>query len=86
MPWVTVWIVLSVEIVGGIALLVGYRTRLSAALLGVFSIAAGFIGHFDLGSTTQVQMLMKDIAIGGGLFYVAANGGGLLSFDASREA
>lgn len=86
LPWVTVWIVLAVEILGGAAILAGYRTRWAASVLGLFSIAAGLIGHFDLASATHFQMLMKDIALAGGLFYVAANGAGLISMDASREA
>lgn len=86
LPWVTVWIVLALELVGGIGILLGYRTRLSATILGLFSIVAGMIGHLDFGDTTEVQMLMKDIALGGGLFYIAANGAGLISLDAAREA
>ena len=85
LPWVTVWIVLAVELVGGVAILVGHRTRLAATILGFFSFAAGLIGHFDIGDSMQMQMLMKDIAISGGLFYLVAHGAGLLSLDARRE-
>ena len=86
LPWVIVWLVLAIELFGGIAILAGYRTRWAASILAFFSIIAGMIGHLDLGDTMQVQMLMKDIAIAGGLFYIAANGAGLISLDASREA
>lgn len=85
-PWITVWGVLAIEILGGLALLLGYRMRVAASILGLFAIAAGLIGHSNIGDTTQLQMLMKDIAIGGGLFYMAIHGAGLISFDASREA
>lgn len=89
LPWLTVWGVLAVELIGGLALLVGFRTRIAALMLGLFAIAAGAIGHSNIAVLTQFQMLMKDIAIGGGLFYVAVQGAGALSVDAwlgSRQA
>jgi putative oxidoreductase len=86
LPWVSVWIVLSIEILCGVAIIVGYRTRWAASILALFLITAGLIAHFDFGSAAEIQLLMKDIAIAGGLFYIAANGAGLISLDASREA
>lgn len=85
LPWVTIWIVLAIEIAGGLALIFGYRTRLASGVLGLFSIAAGLIGHSNLGEPRELQMLMKDIAVAGGLFYFLAHGAGLLSLDARRE-
>lgn len=82
LPWLTVWGVLAVELIGGIALLIGFQTRIAAAVLGLFAIAAGAIGHSDTADIVQLQMLMKDIAVGGGLFYMAIHGAGQLSVDA----
>lgn len=84
-PSVTIWFVIALEVLGGLAILLGYRIRIAASLLGIFSIAAAFIGHSDFSDLMQFQAFMKDLAIAGGLFYVAANGAGMLSFDARRD-
>jgi putative oxidoreductase len=86
LPGVLVWFVLAVEIFGGLALLLGYLTRWASSVLSLFAVAAGLIGHSHVGDTMQLQMLMKDIAIAGGLLYFVAHGAGLLSLDARREA
>lgn len=64
----------------------GYKMRLAAAALAAFSIAASFLGHFGQGQGAMAfwhtQMLLKDIAVAGGLIAFAVFGGGRLSLDA----
>jgi putative oxidoreductase len=84
-PTLTAGLVIALEIIGGLALLVGYKTRIAAGLLGVFAIAAASIGHSDWNDIMHFQAFMKDLAISGGLFYVAVNGAGPLSVDARLE-
>jgi putative oxidoreductase len=84
-PSVTTWFVIALEVLGGLAILVGYRIRIAASLLCVFCIAAAFIGHSDFSDFMQFQAFMKDLAIAGGFLYVAGNGAGMLSFDARRD-
>ena len=86
MPSIAIWGVIAIEILGGLAILLGVQTRIAAAFLGLFSIAAGAIGHADINDLMHFQALMKDIAIGGGLFYIAANGAGSLSIDGRRTS
>lgn len=80
------WLVIILELFGGLAVLLGFRIRIAATVLGFFSIAAALIGHSDFSSTIHLQAFMKDLAIAGGLFYIATHGAGLISFDARREA
>ena len=58
--------VIALEVLGAIAIVIGYRTRIVAAALAGFSIVAGFMFH---GGADQMQrvLLLKDIAIAGGL-------------------
>lgn len=84
-PQLIIWFVIALEVIGGLCILLGYRIREAATLLGIFSIMAAYIGHSGWSDLMQFQAFMKDIAIAGGLFYVAANGAGLISFDARRE-
>lgn len=77
------------EIAGGAAILLGLQTRYVALVLAAFTIAAGFIGHYGQGdgdpmlTFLHAQMLMKDIAISGGLLALSVAGAGALSVDRS---
>jgi putative oxidoreductase len=84
-PSLTLWVVVALEVIGGLCVVLGYRIRIAAGLLALFSIAAAIAGHSNFSDSLQLQAFMKDLAIAGGLFYVAANGAGMLSFDARRD-
>jgi len=76
-------LVIALEVLGAAAIIVGYRTRLVAAGLAVFSVASGVLFH---GSGDQMQqvMLMKNFAIAGGFLFLVARGAGDWSLDARR--
>jgi len=84
-PGAVLPLVIALEILGAIAIIVGYRTRLVAAALAGFSIAAAVLFH---GSDDPMQriMLMKNFAIAGGFLFLVARGAGEWSLDARREA
>jgi len=73
------------ELVAAALLIAGYQTRLAAAALAAFSLAAGFIGHYGQGDGAMAfwhaQMLLKDIAVAGGLIAFAVHGAGRWSMD-----
>ncbi|WP_083853332.1 DoxX family protein [Sphingobium sp. SYK-6] len=77
-------IAILVEIVGGVFLVVGYRTRLAAAALALFSIATAIFFHADIGDQNQFIHFFKNIAIAGGLAQLVAHGAGALALDARR--
>jgi putative oxidoreductase len=87
LPTVAAIIVGLIELLGGLAILVGFKTPIVALLLAAFCIAAGFIGHYGQGGDDPMlaflhsQMLMKDIAITGGLLALAMAGAGAWSVD-----
>ena len=81
---VTIWLVILVELAGGLMILTGFYTRIAASVLALFCIATAFIGHSDWSNVADFQAFMKDIAIAGGLFYVAAAGAGIISLDTRR--
>ncbi len=81
LPTITAVIVGLVELLGGLAVLVGFQTRYAAVLLGLFTIAAAFVGHFSPFEGTQ---FFKNLAIAGGFFVLAQYGAGALSVDAKR--
>ena len=89
MPQVSVAIGMLIEIFGGLAMLLGFRTRWAALALAVFTLAATFVFHAFWSApadAAMVQQLMfwKNIAITGGLLGFAAHGAGGWSLDARR--
>jgi putative oxidoreductase len=83
-PQLAFAVALVVELVGGAALVLGYRTRLAAGVLAAFSIATAIGFHSALGDQNQFIHFFKNVAIAGGLLNVIALGGGAWSLDARR--
>jgi putative oxidoreductase len=79
-------LVIALEVGGAIAIMIGFQTRLTAALLALFSIAAAFIFHGAQDDPVQSIMFMKNIAIAGGFLFLVARGAGAWSVDARRHA
>ena len=73
-----------VEIVGGIALLLGYRTRIVASVLFLFALATAVFFHRAFADQNQFIHFFKNIAMAGGLLHVVAFGGGRISLDGRR--
>jgi putative oxidoreductase len=84
------WAILAatIEVAGGAALVLGFRTRAFALLLLLFNLCAAAIGHpywSITGDTTarwaQFIHFWKDIGLAGGVLFVAARGAGPWSVD-----
>ncbi|MGC4396220.1 DoxX family protein [Hydrogenophaga sp. T2] len=89
LPTVGVAAALVIELFGGLALLIGYRTRVAAIALAVFTLVASFFFHAYWAVPAEQQMVQqlmffKNIAIVGGLLAFAAFGAGGFSLDAKR--
>ena len=84
LPAVAFGLAAFTEIVGGTLLLLGYRTRIVAGVLFVFTLATAAFFHNHLGDQNQFIHFFKNVAIAGGLLNVMAFGGGRLSLDGHR--
>lgn len=91
MPTLAAIIALIVEIVGGVALIAGFGTRIAALALALFTLVASFFFHAywtvpaDQQLVTQL-LFFKNIAVVGGLLTFAAWGAGAWSVDARLKA
>ena len=74
-------IVIALEVLGGLAIIVGWQTRIVAFLLAGFTIVSAIVFHSDFGDQMQQISFMKNIAIAGGFLFLVANGPGALSLD-----
>lgn len=77
------------EVVGGLALAIGYQARWAALALAVFTLLATFLFHNFWAmpadqAFVQQLMFMKNLAITGGLLFVFSMGAGPLSVDSRR--
>lgn len=84
-PAVLLWPTVFLEVVGGIALAVGYKTALAAFALALFSIAAAVLFHTNFGDKIQMILFLKNIAMAGGLLLLAVGGTTAYSFDSKKQ-
>ena len=74
-------VVIALELIGGLILMLGWHTRLTAFLLAGFTILATLIFHSNIGDQTQFLFFMKNLSIAGGLLLVVSHGAGPYSVD-----
>jgi putative oxidoreductase len=91
LPTVAAVVALVVEILGAIALVVGFQTRIAAAVLAVFTLVASVFFHAFWAAAPEqafIQQLMffKNIGLIGGLLVLVSSGAGAWSIDAKKEA
>jgi putative oxidoreductase len=78
-------LVIALELGGGLALLLGFQTRLVAFLLAGFCIISAFIFHSGADQMQQI-MFMKNLAMSGGLLAFTMFGAGRLSLDGETRS
>jgi putative oxidoreductase len=83
-PGVLLPLVIALEVLGAMAIIAGFRTRIVAALLAVFTIVAAVIFH---GGDDRMQQILflKNVSIAGGFLLLVARGAGAWSIDARRN-
>ena len=81
MPSVTAVLVGLVEFVGGLAILIGFQTRIAAVVVALFTIGATLVAHMDFAEGMNALMAQKNLAIAGGLLLLAVTGAGAYSVD-----
>jgi putative oxidoreductase len=73
--------VIATEVLGAIAIMLGWQTRVVAGLLAVFSVLTAIAFHSNFGDQIQMIMFLKNVSIAGGFLLLVANGSGPLSVD-----
>ena len=85
-PLVAYVVALIVELGGGVLLLVGYRTKIVAAVLAVFCVVTALVFHHALGDQNQMIHFLKNLAMAGGLLQFVAYGPGKIGWDSRATA
>jgi len=69
------------EILFPLFLIVGYKTKLAASVMTLFTLTVAIIFHTDFGDEMQLIFFLKDLAIAGGFMIVIACGPNKFSLD-----
>ena len=80
-PEVLFFPALIIEIVFPLLLIIGYKTRFSASVMALFTLAVAIIFHTNFNNDAQLIIFLKDIAIAGGFLIVASNEPKICSID-----
>jgi putative oxidoreductase len=80
-PDFAVWISVAIHLLGGLAVLFGFRAKWAASILALFCVATAFGVHLPAGDMGNMIHFLKNLAIAGGFVYVLAFGAGPISID-----
>jgi len=80
-PDLAALVAIVVECIGGLLVLIGYRTRVVGLVLAVWCIATALIAHTNFADPNQMVHFLKNLAMAGGFLQLAAFGGGTWSID-----
>jgi putative oxidoreductase len=81
LPPLALALAIVLELGGGLLLVVGFRTRLVAAALALFSLATAAAFHGNFVDQNQMIHFFKNVIMAGGLLQIVAFGAGALSID-----
>jgi putative oxidoreductase len=74
-------LVILTEVIGGLAIILGWKTQIAAIALAGFSIVSAILFHADFADQMQMILFMKNIAIAGGFLFLLAQGPGAYALD-----
>ena len=81
LPGLLFWPTVALEMLGGLAIVAGYRTRLVAFALAGFCVVTALVFHRHFADQTQMIMFLKNLAMAGGFLLLASTGATGFAFD-----
>ena len=81
LPPASLAVAVIIELGGGLLLVAGFRVRIAAIALALFSFATAVSFHTNFADQNQMIHFLKNVMIAGGLLQIAAFGAGALSID-----
>jgi len=74
-------LVILTEAAGGLAIILGWKTKYVAFALAGFSVLSAILFHADFSNQAEMTNFMKNIAIAGGFLTLFVHGAGAYSLD-----
>ncbi|MEL1265722.1 DoxX family protein [Pseudoxanthomonas putridarboris] len=78
-------LVIALDLLGSLAVVLGWKTRIAALLLAGFTLVAGAIFHGDFSDKMNLIMFTKNVSIVGGFLLLIGRGAGRYSLDARAQ-
>ena len=72
---------LILEILFPILLIIGYKTKISASIMALFTLTVAIIFHTNFQNEMELIFFLKDLAIAGGFLIIATNDPKICSID-----
>ena len=85
-PGVLLPLVIALEILGGLAIIVGWQARIAAFLLAGFCLLSAVLFHGNIGDQGEQIQFLKNLGLAGGFLLIVAHGAGAWSLDNRRGA
>ena len=85
-PGMLLPLVIALEVLGGLAIIVGWQTRVIAFLLAGFCVVSGVLFHGNIGDQGEQIQFLKNLGLAGGFLFLVAHGAGAWSLDNRRSA
>ena len=74
-------LVIATEVLGSLAIILGWKTRIVAILMAGFTLLTGIVFHNNFADQIQMIMFLKNVSITGAFLLLAVHGAGPLSLD-----
>lgn len=86
LPSILLWPTIALEVLGGLAIIVGFQVTYAAFALAGFSVLAAILFHNNFSDQMQMILFMKNIAMAGGLLLLSVGGTTGFSIDNRNNA
>lgn len=80
-PGILLWPTIALELLGGLAIAVGFQVRYTAFAFAGFSVLTAALFHNNFADQMQMILFLKNIAIAGGFLLLAVGGNTAFSVD-----
>jgi putative oxidoreductase len=79
-------LVIILEVLGGLAIILGWQARVVAFLLAGFCLLSAVLFHGNIGDQGEQIQFLKNLGLAGGFLLIVAHGAGAWSLDNRRSA
>lgn len=74
-------LVIVLEALGGLAIILGWQTKIASFALAGFCVVSAALFHNDFSNQAEMAMFMKNVTIAGGFLLLIAHGPGAYALD-----
>ena len=85
LPGIFAPLMILIEIVGAVLLLIGFKTRLAAWMLALYSIFIALMFHNNFANPQELLSCLQYLAVAGGMLAIAANPASAWSIDGLKK-